>query len=59
MTYTASLCKNCQTEARNVDVTRLSDEIKKLTEEMFPTFDENLVEMKEAGGVKRMNDDGF
>ena len=54
LSYTNFLCDTCKENASVVDTVKIEDDIKKLTDEMFPPMNE--VDMSEANGVKRTND---
>ena len=54
LTYTTSLCAKCKTEAAHTEVSELREEIRKVTEKLYPMLPtENLVEMKETNATKR------
>ena len=54
--YTATLCNECQERSREIDVNEITERIRVLREEMFPTTNE--VEMEEAreASKRRLND---
>ena len=54
LSYTNFLCDTCKENASVVDTLKIEDDIKKLTDEMFPPMNE--VDMSEVNGVKRTND---